>query len=195
MRQNPSQMDTQYVNMMLALDDIPALHNLAASFFAWILLAGFILFPGTFTSLQNIGPQTGSIGQELIGKVTQLPLFIVAWVCTGIGVLGMLWLWWRWRKNYLFALNKIFLPGLMNSLAGLLSTLASIFGAQHGQFSKTSKSTLIVTGASTVVFGILTAFYALWLVRRVKVRHDREVGKQTVGKYGEGAVDVSTRKL
>ncbi len=82
---NLSQMDTQYVNMMLALDDIPALHNLAASFFAWILLAGFILFPGTFTSLQNIGPQTGTLGQELIGQgdtaaaVRILPLHFGVW--------------------------------------------------------------------------------------------------------------------
>ena len=83
----------------------------------------------------------------------------------------------------------------MNSLAGLLSTLASIFGAQHGQFSTTSKVTLIVTGASTVVFAILTAFFALWLVRRVKARHDKQVGKQTTGKHGEGALDVSTRKI
>jgi len=72
---NPSQMDTQYVNMLLALDDIPALHNIAAQFFTWILLAGFILFPGTFTSLQNGNttiPET--VRQELLKVVTNLPL-------------------------------------------------------------------------------------------------------------------------
>lgn len=140
---------------------------------------------------------------------------MVAWVCTAVGALGLIWLWWRWRKNYLFGLNKIFLyvpprppfaclwssnkhttsPGFLNSLAGLLSTLASIFGAQHGQFSTTSKSTLIVTGASSAVFAIFTAVYALWFVRRVKARHDREVGRQLAGKHGEGAVDASTRNI
>jgi hypothetical protein len=126
----------------------------------------------------------------------------------------MIWLWWRWRKNYLWGLNKIFLsvtdsphlriftdidipdysPGLMNSLAGLISTLANIYGVQHGELSTPSKSTLIVTTASTGVFLILTAFYTFWLVRRVKARHDRQVGKERAGKFGEGVVDVSKRK-
>ena len=98
--------------------------------------------------------------------------------------------------NYLALLNlESRSPGFMNSLAGLLSTLASIYGAQHGQFSTTSKSTLIVTGVCSAVFGILTAIYSLWVVRRVKARHDREVGKQRTGKHGEGVVDVSTRRL
>ena len=83
----------------------------------------------------------------------------------------------------------------MNSLAGVLSTLSSIFGAQHGQFSMTSRITIIVTGGSTMIFGVLTAFYALWLLRRVKARHNREVGKQVAGKYGEGKVDISTREV
>jgi hypothetical protein len=35
--------------------------------------------------------------------------FVLAWLCTGIGATGMLWLWWRWRRNYLWALNQIFM--------------------------------------------------------------------------------------
>ncbi|KAF8178926.1 hypothetical protein BJ912DRAFT_855908 [Pholiota molesta] len=195
LRGDPTQMDTEYVNMMLALDAIPALHNILAGFFNWILLAGFILFPGTFSSLQQLGPNVSSqVGEKLIHGITSLPLYIVAWVCCGIGAAGMIWLWWRWRKNYLWGLNKIFLPGLMNSLAGLISTLANIYGVQHGELSTPSKSTLIVTTASTGVFLILTAFYTFWLVRRVKARHDRQVGKERAGKFGEGVVDVSKRK-
>ena len=69
----PSQMDTQYVNMLLALDDIPKLHNMLAKFFNWILLAGFILFPGTFTSLKNLGG-SGQVEQQLVHAVTSIPL-------------------------------------------------------------------------------------------------------------------------
>lgn len=69
----PSQMDTQYVNMLLALDDIPKLHNIFAAFFNWILLAGFILFPGTFTSLKNLGA-SGPLEQRLVDAVTSIPL-------------------------------------------------------------------------------------------------------------------------
>lgn len=73
MHGTPSQMDTQYVNMLLALDDIPKLHNLLAKFFNWILLAGFVLFPGTFTSLKNLGG-SGQIEQQLVHAVTSIPL-------------------------------------------------------------------------------------------------------------------------
>lgn len=82
----------------------------------------------------------------------------------------------------------------MNSLAGFISTIANIYGVQHGQYSTTSKSTIIVTGASTGVFFFFFAFYAFWLVKRVKARHDREVGKERAGKYGEGVVDLSKRR-
>jgi hypothetical protein len=85
-------------------------------------------------------------------------------------------------------------PGLLNSLAGLLSTIASIYGAQHGQFSSTSKATLVLTGVSSAAFAVISAFYMFWLVRRVKKRHDREVGMQRTGRHGEGMVDISTRK-
>jgi len=74
LRGEPSQLDTQYVNMLLALDDIPALHNILVGFFNWILLAGFVLFPGTFTSLQNLSVTNGGIEQKLLHSVTNLPL-------------------------------------------------------------------------------------------------------------------------
>ena len=73
MHGTPSQMDTQYVNMLLALDDIPKLHNMLAKFFNWILLAGFVLFPGTFTSLKNLGG-SGQVEQQLVHAVTSIPL-------------------------------------------------------------------------------------------------------------------------
>ena len=73
MHGTPSQMDTQYVNMLLALDDIPKLHNILAKFFNWILLAGFVLFPGTFTSLKNLGG-SGQVEQQLVNAVTSIPL-------------------------------------------------------------------------------------------------------------------------
>lgn len=72
---NPSQANTRYMNMLLALDDIPQLHNIMAGFFTWILLAGFVLFPGTFTSLQEAnGEGLGSAGAAILGAVQHLPL-------------------------------------------------------------------------------------------------------------------------
>lgn len=70
-----TQMDTQYVNMLLALDSIPRLHTMLAGFFTWILLAGFVLFPGTFTSLQNAN--VPAAGEVVLGAVAHVPLYFL----------------------------------------------------------------------------------------------------------------------
>jgi hypothetical protein len=73
-----SQMETKYMNMLLALDSIPRFHNLLAAFFTWILLAGFVLFPGTFNSLKNAqGDSTSPIGQHVLDVVSHVPLWVV----------------------------------------------------------------------------------------------------------------------
>ncbi|EGN94404.1 hypothetical protein SERLA73DRAFT_188270 [Serpula lacrymans var. lacrymans S7.3] len=185
-----SQMNTEYVNMLLALDGIPRLHNMYASFFTWILLAGFVLFPGTFTTWQEKGQQQGlgSTVTELINAVQDVPLYIIAWICTGIGAAGMLWLWWRWRNNYVWIVNRIFVPGLLNSLAGIISTITSVYGGHQGEFTTTSKSTIIVTAAVALVCGVLTGWYQFWKLRLVKKQHDKEVGRELTGKHGEGVL-------
>jgi len=37
--------------------------------------------------------------------------------------------------------------------------------------------------------------YLLWLIGRVKRKHDKAVGKQKAGTFGEGVVDLSTRNV
>ncbi|KAJ7472701.1 hypothetical protein FB451DRAFT_1036025 [Mycena latifolia] len=170
-----SQMDTKYVNMLLALDGIPPLYNILASFFTWILLAGFVLFPGTFTNLQE-NNELGSLGITAVNVVKHVSLYVVAWVCTGIGAAGMTYLWYRWQANYIWLVNRIFMPGLLNSLAGVLSTLASVLGSQDATLSISSTSTIIVTSSLAGICGLLTAFYMFVLIRRLKKQHDQEVG-------------------
>jgi len=173
------------MDMLLALDDIPTTYNLLASFFTWILLAGFVLFPGTFTTLQTVDLGNG-VGAALVSRIVNLPLFIVAFLCTGIGIIGMGYLWWRWMKNYIWLVNRIFLPGLMNALAGVLSTIVNIYGVQHGVFVTSSIVTISVTGGVAVVCGLLTLWYGVWLLGRIKRRHAREIGNVKAGKHGEG---------
>ncbi|KAJ7253456.1 hypothetical protein C8J57DRAFT_1076667, partial [Mycena rebaudengoi] len=184
---------TKYVNMLLALDRIPPLYNILAGFFTWILLAGFVLFPGTFANLKD--NPSGQLGGLAADVIQHLSLYVVAWVCTGIGAAGMLWLWYRWQNNYVWVLNRILMPGLLNSLAGLLSTISAIYGAQSATLSVASKSTLIVTASTAGICGVLTLFYMFVLIRGVKKQHDAEVGKQRAGKFGEGVVDLSKRKI
>lgn len=109
---------TRYMTMLLDLDTIPRLHNILASFFTWILLAGYLVFPGTFTSLQDetttipvIGNSTTTETAEkvFLKHVKNAPLLWIAGFCCGIGVVGMGWLWWRWRENFVWLINRIFL--------------------------------------------------------------------------------------
>ncbi|KIJ17992.1 hypothetical protein PAXINDRAFT_9079 [Paxillus involutus ATCC 200175] len=168
--------------MLLALDKIASYWNILAAFFTWILLAGFVLFPGTFAAW---GSSSGT-EQKIAGYVQQVPLYIIAWACTGIGAVGMLWLWWTWHKNYVWLVNRIFIPGLLNSLAGMLSTLANVYGAQQRTFSETSKSSLFITAGVAFVCAILFIIYHFILLEALKKQHDREVGEQDAGEHGEG---------
>jgi len=74
----------------------------------------------------------------------------------------------------------------LNALAGIISTLANVYGQQHHQFSSTSKSTIVVTGATALICGVFTLGYKYWKLAGVKRRHDLEVGRERAGKHGEG---------
>lgn len=63
---HPAPVQTQYMRMLLALDAIPRVDNLLACFFTWLLLAGFVLFPGTFATLQSIKVDDGVDGIQQI---------------------------------------------------------------------------------------------------------------------------------
>ncbi|KAJ7088634.1 hypothetical protein C8R44DRAFT_751746 [Mycena epipterygia] len=193
--QRADSQNTRYMNMLLALDGIPRLYNLLAAFFTWILLAGFVLLPGTFTSLKSAeGNVQNENEKEVIQAIQHVPLFIIAFVCSGIGALGMIWLWWRWNKNYIWLNNRIFLPGALNSLAGIISTLVNVYGVQHGVFVTTSKVTIIVTVAAAVACGGLTLTYSLFMLKNVKKAHNRQVGRERAGKHGEGILEEMKRK-
>ncbi|KAF8664203.1 hypothetical protein AX16_000766 [Volvariella volvacea WC 439] len=191
--ENPVQ--TKYEAMLLALDDIPIFHTILAGFFTWILLAGFLLFPGTFTNLQRARATSGSdIERRVLDAIAHVPLFVIAWLCTGIGAAGMIWLWWRWMNNYIWITNKIFIPGFLNGIAGIISTLVNIFGVHQGEFSSAGTVTIIVTSGTAIICGILMSVYNFWLLKGVKREHIWTVGKERAGKHGEGKVDLSKRR-
>jgi len=182
------------MEMLLSLDTIPRLHNILVSFFTWILLAGFLVFPGTFTSIASLGNDPNIHSQtaaNILRSVKHVQLLIVAGVCSGIGAGGMIWLWWRWRQNFVWLLNKIFLPGCLNSLAGLISTLINVYSQQGGTWSVTAKVTAIVTGACMVITGILFVIYNFIVLGRVKKSHAREMDSSHIG---EGIVEKIERK-
>lgn len=132
---------TRYIDMLLGLDQVSPLHNILASLFVWILLAGYIVFPATFNSLQKSSLDAKAdtrLKSEALKTARNLPLLYVAAVACGIGIIGCLWLWWKHRKNYVWVINRIFLPSLLNSVAGLVSTLVNVYSAQDGKHSPMS---------------------------------------------------------
>jgi hypothetical protein len=126
---------TRYIDMLLGLDHVSPFHNILASLSVWILLAGYIVFPATFNKLQKgkfDDKADSDLEQHALDTVRNVPLLYVAAFACGLGVFGCLWLWWQHRKNYVWVINRIFLPALLNSIAGLVSTLVNIYSAQDG---------------------------------------------------------------
>jgi hypothetical protein len=129
---------TRYIDMLLGLDHVSPLHNILASLSVWILLAGYIVFPATFNKLKNDdldNKANTSIKKHALDTVRNVPLLYVAAFACGLGIMGSLWLWWQHRKNYVWVINRIFMPALLNSLAGLVSTLVNVYSAQDGMSS------------------------------------------------------------
>lgn len=167
------------MEMLLHLDTIPRLHNILASAFTWVLLAGFVLYPGTFKSIQSLSDDPNVKDSEaastVLDRVKDIPLLVVASICCGAGAAGMIWLSVRWRRNYVWLLNRLYLPGVLNSLAGLISTLVNVYASQNGTWSITALVTGIVEACCMVVCGILFVVVNYLLLARVRRQHGREV--------------------
>lgn len=168
---------SRYVRMLLDVDDIPLLHSVLASFFVWLLLAGFLVFPGTFTTIQKSieskHPQewTDQATDKILKSVKNVPLLVIAAVACGTSVIGMAVLALRHLDNYVWMLNKMIMPGMANSLAGLISTLVGVYSQQHGVWSVTAKVTAIVEGACLGIAGGLFVFFETFLLRKIRVNH------------------------
>lgn len=187
-------LDTRYMEMLLSLDKIPRIHNILASFFGWLVLAGFVVFPGTFTSIKDLPEDPGLAGQasDILDHVQNIPLLIVAAVCRGIGALGLLWLVFRWRRNYVWLLNRIFLPGATNALAGFISTLMTVYSQKDGNWSVMATVTGVVEVVDLVVCGVLFLLSTL-LLKRIKWKHGNELNK--LEHRDEGLLEKAGRKV
>lgn len=168
-------LNTRYMEILLSLDKIPRIHNILASFFGWLVLAGFVVFPGTFTSIKDLsGDGQGLAGEarDILDHVQNIPLLVVAAVCCGIGTIGLLWLVFRWRRNYVWLLNRIFLPGATNALAGFISTLVTVYSQEGGGWSVMATVAGVVEVVDLVVCGVLFVLSTL-LLKRIKWKHGR----------------------
>lgn len=110
--------ETRYMQMLLHLDRIPRVYNFFAGLSTWILLASFLIIPGTFTSfknsdmfknIENDEDKSSAVAKAILDSAQNLGLLWLSGIFCVIGGSGCLILWLRWRKNYVWLVNKIFL--------------------------------------------------------------------------------------
>ncbi|KAL2414641.1 hypothetical protein ABEF91_004826 [Exophiala dermatitidis] len=169
--------------MLLELDEIPRRHNFYASLLRWLILAGYIVFPGTFTSLKSSNSVQEAASETYAGKtildsVQNASLLWIAGACCLFGVVGIALLWKRWKRNYIWLVNRIFLPALLNAILGLVNTLINVYTAKDGNWSVTATITVTITSACAGISLILFLVYNNWLLHQVKKDHDAQMGNE-----------------
>lgn len=96
--------------MAVGSNKVEWIYNTIAVASNWLLLAGFIVFPGTFISLSR----AGVLGDSQVSRVFQNTirntplLYIGAFWCL-IGACGIWWVWWHIWDNYIWLIYRVFL--------------------------------------------------------------------------------------
>jgi hypothetical protein len=168
-------MHSRYVQMLLKQDDIPKLHNILSAFFVWLMLAGFLVFPGTFKSLDGNDADgndiTAKAAEAILHSVRNIPLLVLGAIACAVAVVGMACLALRHVRNYVWLLNRLFFPGIANGCAGLISTLIGVYSAQGGDWSITAKVTAIIEGSYLGICIGLWVLFNYHFLAKVKERH------------------------
>ncbi|KAK4113936.1 hypothetical protein N656DRAFT_707292 [Canariomyces notabilis] len=177
-----------YMNVLRSYDKIPRVHNILVSFFVWILLAGFVIVPGSFTSLKRrvqdggtLPPEVGRTGGEiekfLLTRDNTIAM-VIGFVCIGVGAFGSAWLALRWRRdyvglfNYVWLLNKLYMPLILASSAGLIANFTAIYTQQVGEWSTPAVISAIVEASILGVSLLLYFAYNYWLQQRVRAEKE-----------------------
>ncbi|KAG2026544.1 hypothetical protein GB937_001324 [Aspergillus fischeri] len=119
------------------------------------------LVPGTFTALQKSGQVQDAlakdqVGQAVLNTIQNPPLLAIACILFVASTAALGWLYSEWRSNYIWLVNRLFLPIIMNAAAGLATTLINIYTARDGDWSIMALITTIITGVTLVASSSLT---------------------------------------
>lgn len=171
---------------------VPKSHIAWTLFFLWILLVGFVVLPGSFTSDKRkqegetveipLG-RSGADGEKLSLTPANTAALVIGFVCVLTGAFGISWLALRWRRNHIFLLNRLYTPLILNSLAGMLGTITSVYTQQAGEWGPQAVATIVVE-AVVLGFSILFFFlYNYWLMQRVIDSNEgtTEAGSESIG--------------
>ncbi|KAJ5741591.1 hypothetical protein N7533_011000 [Penicillium manginii] len=170
--------ETRYARMIVEADEVPWQYNILASAAHWILLAGYLVVPGTFTSLQKSDAvskdfMASEAGEMVLDKIQNPPLLAIACFLFVTGLIIMAWLYWEHRGNYIWLINRIFMPTLLNALAGLLTTIISLYTAHGGNWSIMALLTVIASGLSVASCLALLIIYKFGKLEKLRQEHAR----------------------
>lgn len=109
---------TRYMGMLLHQSQViekKPYWNILAAALTWILLAGYIVLPGTYTKFQKseiieaAKQDQSNLGNKILASIANIGLLVVAGILCGVGLLGIVGLWFRWGSNYIWFINKVLL--------------------------------------------------------------------------------------
>ncbi|KAJ4408024.1 hypothetical protein N0V82_009789 [Gnomoniopsis sp. IMI 355080] len=187
--QRNASFQTRYMNMALSTERIPRIHNILSNVFAWMILLAFILAPANFCSRAGYQPtlehvKGGTLASTPVAAsyrpIPSVGLLVASCTMFGLGSLGMLWLALCWRRNYIWLINRIYLPLILNSLAGLIGSLVIIDIQDNMWFSVAAYVSLGIEGTTLLLSGALFIYTHCQLLGKLKKEHVRETSTKSV---------------
>lgn len=173
--QRNASFQTRYMNMAMSTERIPRVHNILSNVFAWMILLAFILAPANFC-----GQADGDDDVVSYHPIPSTALLAASCTIFGLGSLGMLWLALCWRRNYIWLMNRIYLPLMLNSLAGIIGSLVIVDIQNHMWFSVAAYVSLGIEGATLLLSGSLFFYTHYLLLGKLKREHVRETSTKRV---------------
>jgi hypothetical protein len=106
--------DTTYTIMLKEEAQMDWKYNVSVGIANWALLAGYLVIPGTFTSLKESNQveeilKKNTAGRAVLHTIQNPPLLIVACLFLAGGSAALTVLFRKLRSNYLWLINKIFM--------------------------------------------------------------------------------------
>ncbi|CAG8069351.1 unnamed protein product, partial [Penicillium nalgiovense] len=147
----------------------------------WALLAGYLVVPGTFTSLQTSNQvektlQANKAGRTVLHMIQNPPLLAIACLLFVSGIAALTWLMQfpKLRGNYPWLINKVFVPLCLHAAAGLLTTVINVCTSQGGDWSVMAIITTAVTGATLLSCSALLALHKFYKLERI-TKEDEDI--------------------
>jgi len=165
-------------------DSVSYTDRLLAQIFSWCTLLGYILLPSFFPQLNTIDEYAGCIEYEEYWDCPEvyddLPptathvsnsFYFCALACC-VGLLGWLYLWWKYQRKVQWLINWVFFPAFVNSLGGIGMAVSKVVSAPEGQYSVVLKVAMVVPSALSAMAAVLALWYHGGMFRAAKRKED-----------------------